>query len=258
MDSNPNRVILNDKYVHDLTKIGLTNGEARVYLSMIQIGPSKVGKIVETSRVSYSKIYDVLERLILKGLASFYIQNNIKYYQSLDPKGLYEYIIKKENEIKEQKDQIAKLVVDLSKHANSNKRSTSEIFIGERSLRSAYTILLDGCKNGDILRYFYPYSDAHQNASPFYSRFYLFQKSKGLIERGIITQEFKNSSHFKEIPKDVTLRYVNFPLPGTIDIISNKLLIIDWKIITGILITSNEIANIFIEYFDNIWKIAQE
>lgn len=256
MDNNPTKVILNDKYVQDLTKIGLTNGEARVYLSMVQIWPSKVGKIVETSRVSYSKIYNVLERLILKGLASYYIQNNIRYFQSLDPRELYQYIVKKENEIKEQKEQIAELVVNLSKHANSNKRSTSEIFIGERSLRSAYTILLDGYKKGDILRYFYPYSDSHENATPFYSRFYKYQKSKGLIERGIINSDFKNSRHFKEIPKDVKLRYVNFPLPGTIDIFADKLLIIDWKTITGILITSSEIVGIFIDYFDNIWKIS--
>jgi hypothetical protein len=46
-------------------------------------------------------------------------------------------------------------------------------------------------------------------------------------------------------------------LPGTIDIFADKLLIIDWKTITGILITSSEIAGIFVDYFDSIWKIAQ-
>ena len=106
--------------------------------------------------------------------------------------------------------------------------------------------------------YFYPYADAHENASPFYSRFYKYQKSKGLIERGIVSSVFKNSQHFTEIPKDVKLRYVNFPLPGTIGIFADKLLIIDWKTKTGILITSSEIAGIFIDYFDSIWKIAQK
>ena len=50
-----------------------------------------------------------------------------------------------------------------------------------------------------------------------------------MVERGIVTIDFKNSKHFKEIPKDVKLRHVNFPLPGTIDILMNKLLIVDWK-----------------------------
>jgi sugar-specific transcriptional regulator TrmB len=244
-------------YVEQLTNLGLTQGEAKVYLAMIQIGPSRIGKIVEIAGVSQSKVYNVLDRLILKGLASYNIKDNFKYFQSLEPSRLHEFIMKKENEVRRQKEGITQIINDLSRNIYATKRSASEIFVGERSLRSAYTTLLSDSKKGDILRYFYPYPDAHENASPFYSRFYKYQKSKGLIERGIVNSDFKNSRHFKEIPKDVRLRHVNFPLPGTIDIFVDKLLIVDWKTITGILITSSEIAGIFIDYFDSIWKIAQ-
>ena len=250
-------MIVNKNYVEQLTSLGLTQGEAKVFLAMIQIGPSRVGKIVEKSGVSQSKIYNVLDRLVLKGLASYNIQDNIKHFQSLEPSRLHEYIQKKEDEIKSQKEGITQLVNDLTKNIYATRRSTSEIFVGERSLRSAYMTLLSDAKKGDILRYFYPYPDAHENASPFYSRFYKYQKSKGIVERGIVTIDFKNSEHFKEIPKDVKLRYVDFPLPGTIDMLMNKLLIVDWKTITGILITSSEIASIFINYFDSISRIAK-
>jgi len=250
-------MIVNKNYVGQLTNLGLTQGEAKVYLAMIQIGPSRVGKIVEISGVSQSKVYNVLDRLILKGLASYNLQDNIKHFQSLEPSRLHEYIQRKEDEIRRQKEGLAQIINNLSKNVYATKRSTSEIFAGERSLRSAYMTILSDSKKGDILRYFYPYPDAHENASPFYSRFYKYQKSKGLIERGIVNSDFKNSQHFKEIPRDVKLRHVNFPLPGTIDIFPDKLLIIDWKTITGILITSSEIASIFVDYFDSIWKIAQ-
>jgi len=250
-------MIVNKNYVDQLCSLGLTQGESKVYLAMLHIGPSKVGKIVEMSGVSQSKIYYVLDRLILKGLASYNVQDNIKHFQSLEPSRLHEYIQKKEDEIRRQKEGITQVINDLSKIVFATKRSTSEIFVGERSLRSAYMTLLSDSKKGDILRYFYPYPDVHENASPFYSRFYKYQKSKGLIERGIVNSKFKNSQHFKDIPKDVKLRHVNFPLPGTIDIFIDKLLIIDWKTIIGILITSSEIASIFVDYFDSIWKIAQ-
>ena len=46
--------------IQELAQLGLTNGEARVYLSLLKIGLSKVGPIVRDSHVSYSKIYDVL------------------------------------------------------------------------------------------------------------------------------------------------------------------------------------------------------
>lgn len=257
MKESQDEVIVNKNYVDQLIDVGLTPGEAKVYLAMIHIGPSRVGKIVEMSGVSQSKIYNVLDRLILKGLASYNLQDNIKYFQSLEPSRLHEYIQRKEDEVRIQKEALTQIISDLSKNVNAAKRSTSEIFMGERSLRSAYMTLLSDSKRGDILRYFYPYPNAHENASPFYSRFYKYQKSKGLVERGIVNSDFKNSQHFKEIPKDVKLRHVNFPLPGTIDIFADKLLIIDWKTITGILITSSEIAGIFVDYFDSIWKIAQ-
>jgi sugar-specific transcriptional regulator TrmB len=257
MKESQDEVIVNKNYVDQLIDVGLTPGEAKVYLAMIHIGPSRVGKIVEISGVSQSKIYNVLDRLILKGLASYNLQDNIKYFQSLEPSRLHEYIQRKEDEVRRQKEALTQIISDLSKNVNAAKRSTSEIFMGERSLRSAYMTLLSDSKRGDILRYFYPYPNAHENASPFYSRFYKYQKSKGLVERGIVNSDFKNSQHFKEIPKDVKLRHVNFPLPGTIDIFADKLLIIDWKTITGILITSSEIAGIFVDYFDSIWKIAQ-
>ena len=253
---NQDDMIVNKNF-EQLTNLGLTQGEAKVYLAMIQIGPSRVGKIVEISGVSQSKVYNVLDRLILKGLASYHLQDNIKHFQSLEPSRLHEYVQRKEDEVRKQKEGITQIINDLSKNVYATKRSTSEIFVGERSLRSAYMILLSDAKKGDILRYFYPYPDVHENASPFYSRFYKYQKSKGLNERGIVHSDFKNSQHFKEIPKDVKLRHVNFPLPGTIDIFADKLLINDWKTITGILITSSEIVGIFVDYFDSIWKIAQ-
>ena len=257
MTENQDGIMVNKNYVEQLTSIGLTQGEAKVYLAMMQIGPSKVGKIVEMSGVSQSKIYNVLDRLILKGLASYNIQDNTKHFQSLEPSRLHEYIQRKENEVRRQKEGITQIINDLSKNVYAAKRSTSEIFVGERSLRSAYMTLLNDVKKGEILRYFYPYPDSHANASPFYSRFHLYQKSKGVVERGIVTIDFKNSRYFKEIPKDVKLRYVNFPLPGTIDILIDKLLIVDWKTVTGILITSREISSIFVNHFDSVWKIAQ-
>jgi HTH-type transcriptional regulator, sugar sensing transcriptional regulator len=112
---------------------------------------------------------------------------------------------------------------------------------------------------GDILRYFYPYDDYHETASPFYSRLYQFQRSKGLEERAISSLKFKQSNHYKEVPKDVNMKFVSFPLPGTMDLLGHKLLIISWtNIITGILITSKEISEHFGNYFDSIWNIARK
>ena len=48
----------------NLLKIGLTEGEAKVYLALSELGSSTVGPIVKKSRVAYSNIYDILQQFV--------------------------------------------------------------------------------------------------------------------------------------------------------------------------------------------------
>jgi sugar-specific transcriptional regulator TrmB len=82
--------------IDELASLGLTAGEARVYLTLLKAGPSKVGAIVRDSRVSYSKIYDVLERLAAKGLVSHITIGKIRHFSAAEPYRLHDYIQKKE------------------------------------------------------------------------------------------------------------------------------------------------------------------
>lgn len=231
--------------------------------------------------------------------------NNIKYFSAVEPYSLFDYIQRKESEVKEQRLVVERIVPeltdlierDIKKATSVTKKRQAEIFTGDRGLRTAYEILLGGYNNNDnsnntidlvksrtkrisstnstlekssytitryekrdILRYFYPYDDYHSIASPFYSRLYRFQKSrKNIRERGIGTTAFKESRHFKEqVPKSVNMRFVKFPLPGTMDIFKDKVLVVSWQSKpTGILITSSEIADHFKGYFDSLWAMAR-
>lgn len=256
----------------DLNKLGLTNGEARVYLSLLKLGSAKVGEIVKDSTISYSKVYDVLQRLSIKGLSSQIIVENIRHFNAVEPYRLHEYIKRREEELNTQKGIIDKIIPQLAEYASNNrdkKKSSAEIFVGESGLRTAYDILFNNISrrkkkkkdvddNDDVLRYFYPHAGYHEVATPFYSRLYQFQKSKKIKHKGIATFAFKSSKHFREIPKDINMKFVNFPLPGTMDILRDKLLIISWNnTATGILIISEEIAEHFKSYFDKIWDIAE-
>jgi sugar-specific transcriptional regulator TrmB len=255
----------------DLNHLGLTDGEAKVYLSLLKLGSAKVGSIVRDSSISYSKVYDVLQRLSMKGLVSQIVIENIKHFNAVEPYRLHEYIKRKEEELNTQKGIIDKIIPQLAEFAKDNrnkKKSSAEIFVGDSGLKTAYEILFSNLtrrskKNNDpyeddVLRFFYPHAGYHEVATPFYSRLYQFQKSKRIKHKGIATSAFKNSKHFEEVPKDFNLRFVNFPLPGTMDILRDKLLIISWNnIATGILIISEEIAEHFKSYFDRIWEIAK-
>jgi len=244
--------------LNDLIMLGLTSGEARVFLTLLKLGSAKVGQIVRDSHVSYSKIYDVLDRLSSKGLVSHIILGNVKYFNAVEPYRLEEYIKSKEREVRKQLETANKIIPELVKIADKNRQNDrTEIFIGDKGIRTAYEILLRDATSKDILYYFYPFEGYHPIASPFYSRFYLFQKQKKVQQRGIATHDFKESKHYAEIAKKgVRMKFVDFPLPATMDIFKDKLLIISWENVTGILISSKEIARHFRSYFDSIWKLA--
>jgi HTH-type transcriptional regulator, sugar sensing transcriptional regulator len=241
----------------DLIRLGLTSGEARVFLSLLKLGSAKVGQIIKDSQVSYSKVYDVLNRLSSKGLVRHIIRGNVKYFNAVEPYRLEEYIKRREREVRKQLETANKVIPELAKIANKNRQNDiAEIFIGDRGIRTAYEILLRDATSKDILYYFYPFEGYHPIASPFYSRLYLFQKQKKVQQRGIATLDFKRSKHYAEISKGVKMKFVDFPLPATMDIFKNKLLIISWENVIGILISSKEIAGHFHKYFDSIWRLA--
>ena len=241
----------------NLITMGLTFGEARVFLALLKLGSARVGQIVKHSHVSYSKVYHVLDRLSSKGLVSHIILGNVKHFNAVEPYRLEEYIKRKEQEVREQSDIANKVIPELVKVAKRNRQNTmAEIFMEDKGIRTAYEILLRDATSKDMLFYFYPFEGYHPIASPFYSRLYLFQKHKRVQQRGIATFDFKRSKHYAEISKDVKMKFVDFPLPATMDIFKDRLLIISWENVTGILITSKEIAEHFRNYFDSIWKLA--
>ena len=53
-----------------LQRIGLTEGEIKVYLSLLEIGSATSGKVTRSCGISGSKVYEVLDRLNKKGLAN--------------------------------------------------------------------------------------------------------------------------------------------------------------------------------------------
>jgi len=181
----------------------------------------------------------------------------VKYFNAVEPYRLEEYIKRKEQEVRKQLETANKVIPELAKIADKNRQNDmAEIFMGDKGIRTAYEILLREATSKDILCYFYPFEGYHPIASPFYSRLYLFQKHKKVQQRGIATLDFKQSKHYAEIPRGVKMKFVDFPLPATMDICKDKLLIISWENVTGILISSKEIAERFLNYFDSIWKLA--
>lgn len=238
-----------------LSKLELTNGETKAYLALLKLGPSKVGPIVTASKVSYSKIYDVLDRLITKGIVSFSIKEKTRIYQAITPNRLFEMIEKKEAEIKITRKELETIMPDLELYCLKYTKEEAEIFKGFKGLKTAYEIFLKDIDKKEIIYFFYIHNEENsKQIDKFYSEMFELYKIKGHKWKGISTIKSKLKS-----PSFMEFRTVNFPIPVNADISENIILLISWsKEPTGILIRSNEIAKHFRNYFENCWKLSKK
>ena len=126
----------------ELKRIGFTDGEAKAYLSLLRLGSSTVGPIVKDSRISYSKIYEVLGRLLEKGLISYIVKEKTKYFQAVEPNKLLDFLNNKEKEIAKNKEILKTILPKLEQMKDDEMLQETEIFIGIKGLKTAYEILL--------------------------------------------------------------------------------------------------------------------
>ena len=78
--------------VEDLKKIGLTDGEIRVYNALLELGETTRTTLAKKSGISPSKIYDVANRLLEKGIISSVKKQGVIHFSAADPERIKEFL----------------------------------------------------------------------------------------------------------------------------------------------------------------------
>ncbi|HEY4527032.1 MAG TPA: helix-turn-helix domain-containing protein [Candidatus Paceibacterota bacterium] len=68
-----------------LTNVGFDEKEARVYLSLLELGEAPVSQIAKRAEVKRSITYHVLERLKTDGYVQSLVENKVKRFSAVDP-----------------------------------------------------------------------------------------------------------------------------------------------------------------------------
>jgi|SRR3989344_2083216 len=246
----------------ELMSLGLTEGEAKAYIAMIETGSSTVGPIAKKSGISYSKIYEVLQRLIDKGVVSFIVKGKMKYFQAINPSLLHRFLDRQIIEIEKNKDKLKEIVPQLEKHfKSSEEKHEAEIFVGFKGLRTAYEKMYENLKKGEEGLFLYVRkNDFSKAVDDFYLNMAPFYKKIGIKFKGIGTKEWARSDYPKKTKSFIDVKWVDFPLPGNVDIYRDYLMQITWSESKpiAVLIQNKEVAENYTNYFNEIWKIAKK
>ncbi|MCX6741659.1 MAG: helix-turn-helix domain-containing protein [Candidatus Pacearchaeota archaeon] len=91
-----------------LEKLGLTENQAKVYLALLRLGSVTAGIIIKETGLHRAYVYEILEKLMDKGLVSHVIQAQRKYFEAANPKKFLEMISEEKQNIQEKEQEIKK------------------------------------------------------------------------------------------------------------------------------------------------------
>ena len=123
--------------IEELKRFGLSEKEAKVYLSALELGETTAGAISIKSDLPRTLVYDILERLIKMGLVSYAIKANKKHFLAANPDELVRILKEKEGVVK----RILPSLQELQK-IHGTQRPRVEIYEGRGGMKSVMDDIL--------------------------------------------------------------------------------------------------------------------
>ena len=120
-----------------LEDIGLTGAEIKVFLTLLELGSSTAGGVVEKSGLQNAVVHRAFHSLAEKGLLSYVMQGKIKQYQAIEPKLLLSFIDDK-------KRRLEKLLPELElKRELAKSKPQVRVFQGVRGVKDLLNLMLE-------------------------------------------------------------------------------------------------------------------
>jgi sugar-specific transcriptional regulator TrmB len=184
-----------------LEEIGLTKSETAVYLALLELGSSSTGKIVEKSKVASSKIYELLEKLIQKGLVSTVTKSGVKYFESAPPKRLLDYMQEKKSNLEKKEKELEYIIPQLElKRSLHEIESETQVFKGMKGAKTAFDDILQSSKKDDEIQIL-SFSDVSKEFQDFLIRFHKKRFQIGIKLRCIFGDKVIDMiNEFKKMP----------------------------------------------------------
>lgn len=247
--------------VSTLMSIGLTKGEAQVYLALLRIGQTKTGRLAAEAGVSSSKVYKILDRLEKKGLVGHVLKQKIKHFIAVPPRRILDYLQEKRQEFA-QKENIAKNLIPLLEAESKQVvfQDEASIYEGFKAVQNLYKSMIDELKRGDVYHIIGAgYIAEILGMKPFFQDYHTERAKRGIKVKMLANNNVRGSL----VPATSKLSEIRF-LPQylmtnmSILFYKDKAFIVLWaRNPKAFLIHNQEIVQSFRTYFDVFWKIAR-
>ena len=237
-----------------LQEIGLTNSEVTVYLVLLKHGSVKVGDLMKQLSLHRSRVYESINRLTEKGLVSYVIKNNVKYFEAADPDNLLHYVEEQKEKLNEKEKSIKKILPELKKQLSPMMPSAqAHVFIGKEGfktirkdvLKQKQTLYLIGAvgKEDKYLQYFFP-------------NFNTLRVKEGIKWKVLYDNEVRGKSITKLQLMETRFLPKEYSIPAVINIFGDRVVNVLWKGDNPVcfMIVNKDIADSYRKWFEMMWK----
>lgn len=236
-----------------LEEFGLTQTEEKVYLALLKIGESGAAEIIKKTQLHRTTVYDVLDRLIEKGLVGHIIKNKLKQYSAVAPSKFLDIALEEKKEA-EKKQELAKKIINKinSIRKDAASKSFAQIFIGAKGQKTIMNDIVEVGKDFLI----FGAEERAQETLPIYTEQWANLRRKKNIHAKIIATKGTKAPIWKLNQVKFVSKEYQSPA-STMIYGDNVALVIPEDPVLIILIKSKKLAQSYRSYFNLLWKIAK-
>ncbi|MBI2112726.1 helix-turn-helix domain-containing protein [Candidatus Woesearchaeota archaeon] len=242
-----------DSLKETLKRLGMTNNEIEIYLTLLQQGELSVNEIGSKSGLHRQVCYDALDRLLEKGFVSYITKNGKKFFNSLHPEKILDYL-------EEKKEEVNSILPELNTLFKIEKEETNvEIIKGKMVFRTIYNDMFKTMKQTREPMYAMGVDEKrYMDLDEVGITQYIAKLRREKLKEKLLSK--KSATFFFEGPQsEYRLLPDHLFNPNTTHIYGNKVAILIWgNPLYGIIIHSKQVADANRKYFEILWKMAKK
>jgi sugar-specific transcriptional regulator TrmB len=234
-----------------LLNLGLSNNESEVYYILLELKESLASEIAKRTEISRPHVYDSLNKLLQKGLINYVIKNGNRYFKLANPNKLLDYLKEQGTEIKEKEKEIKNVLPELtSLYSQIKERPIIETYEGGEGIKTILNDIINTKK--EMLAFNTLGKELIKYIPEHYLKRYLKERQRHKIRsRQFYVEGADVYRHpmvkYKKLPK--SFQPVALFVYG-----NNVVMFILIDLPTSIRIQSKDVAKLYKEQFELMWK----
>lgn len=241
--------IYNNMLKELIENYNFTEKEAKVYLACLELGRSRASEIGKKGGLNRITAYEVLKRLIQKGIAQSVTYSNVQSFKVISPEQLVTKIERQANLARKQMPELALIA---SKDKNKPRIN---YFEGKEGIRLLYEESLN-CQDKLILNIAHPQNLFEIIGQDFFDE-YVKKRIRRKIKVKVLLPDLSENKKFttKSTWREIKFfDYKKFPVPNEILIYDNKVMLLSFSAVIGVVIDDVDIS----KSIKALWKMVWE